>query len=161
MNVLRQPVREVRNMSRKVLVLWRAAADPYVSVQTSLAEERWCAEEYLGNGAFGGPTLYRAKVVIDDDRVLDLTGPRFWARLSKAIGRKLDPASYGYQEAQAVANDSDIAEELEAAGYHWVRFEDDFPDGCVTWLPQSLEASDATEEAMKKLRKPAAKKGSR
>jgi len=54
-------------------ILWRAANDDYVDTGYSFAEKRSIAEAYLDNPGFGGANIYRTKIEVDDDVVLDLT----------------------------------------------------------------------------------------
>ena len=89
---------------------------------------------------FGVKTLYSANV--DLDCVLDLTDESDeWQALSDACGIVINPDHYQHFAAVLPTSEA-VCEALAAAGYHWVRFNDDFPVGGVTIIPVSVDAAD-------------------
>ena len=123
--------------------IYRAAEHCDARVGFSFAESREVAEAYLTNPGFGGATLY--SVDVDLDGVLDLTDESDeWQALSDACGIEISPDNYQHFAAVLPTSD-DVCEALAAAGYHWVRFNDDFPAGAVTIIPVSTDAADAAD----------------
>lgn len=91
--------------------------------------------------------MYAAKVTIAD--VLDLAECEDeWESLSEACGETIDPAHYGHHFARAITADDDVCTMLAARGYHWARFRDDYPEGCITIVPVSDEAADEAYHAL-------------
>jgi len=125
--------------------LYRAASDDNVSVGYSFAARRSHAEAYLDNPGFGGPTLYRCEVEIDG--LIDLTESP-WETLSEALGSEVDPSRHQFHFPSTVTASDKIPEKLAALGYRWAKIIDDYPEGCVTYVPLCAEAADAAESAM-------------
>lgn len=113
------------------ITLWRAAEDDSISDSASFAAERGCAEAYLDNPGFGGSTLYRADVEIDDSRVLDLYDLGEDRGLERL--REITPhcPTGAIDVCEAVPR---ISYELRDAGYDWVRVRDNHPADCETWI---------------------------
>ena len=129
--------------------LFRAAADDFVRVGTSFAENRSVADAYTNNPGFGGPNVYIGDVVTG--KVLDLTKESDqWAGLSKATGEAIDQARSQFHFARALTENDELLTKLAGKGYSWVRFVDDFPEGAVTWVPVTDEAADAAADAISK-----------
>lgn len=127
--------------------LYRAADDDCVSVCYSFAREREHAEAYRDNPGFGGETLYRVR--LDLGRVLDLTDEGDeWEALSEIVGEEVQPSRWQYHFASTLTTCTDMAARVAAAGYDWVCFRDDHPEGCVTYVPLTAAAAEAAEEAM-------------
>lgn len=126
------------------MILYRAAENDSIMVGYSFAGRRQDAESYLDNPGFGGPILYRCRVTLSG--VIDLTAG--WDALSEAIGEEVIPAKWGYHFARTVTASDVICERLASRGYQWAMIVDDYPEGCITYVPLTPEAADAAEEAM-------------
>lgn len=124
--------------------LYRAAAetDPYFGRESCWSPERETAEAYWDNGPFGGPVVYSATVEIDEARVLDLTGipsAKIARRLATVLGLRGDErdAAEGRwgQQPKAWAPWETVASLCDALAerYDWIVYEDDYPEGAVTW----------------------------
>lgn len=128
--------------------MYRAAKDALVGVGYSFAGRRSDAEAYLDNPGFGGETLYRCRIEMGD--MIDLTESP-WDTLSEAIGEEINPAHHQYHFPSTVTACDTICAKLAAAGYHWARIIDDYPEGCITYVPLTAEAADAAEAAMEEV----------
>lgn len=127
--------------------IYRAADSDDIRVGYSFSEVRETAEAYRHNPGFGGSTMWQAEVELTD--VLDLTdADDVWQALSDAAGETISPDRHQYHLPRALTADDSVCDLLAAAGYRWVRFVDDFPEGAVTIVPVSSEAADEAEEAM-------------
>ena len=127
--------------------LYRAAGNDDVRVGYSFAARRVDAEAYLDNPGFGGETLYRCRLDLAD--VIDLTAG--WDALSEAIGEEVEPSRWQHHFASTVTSSDKMCEKLAAAGYQWARIIDDYPEGCVTYVPLTAEAADAAESAIEEI----------
>ena len=125
--------------------IYRAAKDDQVGVGCSFAGRRSDAEAYLDNPGFGGPTLYTCQIELAD--MIDLTESP-WDALSDAIGESVNPAHHQYHFPSTVTACDAICAKLAAKGYHWARIIDDYPEGCITYVPLTAEAAEAAESAM-------------
>ena len=125
--------------------LYRAADSDDVRVGYSFAGRLDDAREYLDNPGFGGGTLYRASVDLAD--MIDLTDD-CWDTLSEAIGETVEPMHHQYHFPSTVTASDKICAKLAAAGYRWARIIDDYPEGCITYVPLTDDAADAAESAM-------------
>ena len=124
--------------------IYRASEYCDARIGFSFSEDRQTAEAYRHNPGFGGRNLY--SVDVDLDGVLDLTDVSDeWAALSEAAGIEIDPAKYQHHFARVLPTSEAICEALAAAGYHWVRFNDDYPEGAITIIPVSDDAADAAD----------------
>jgi hypothetical protein len=124
--------------------IYRASDYCDARVGFSFSEDRETAEAYMSNPGFGGENIYGVDVELDG--VLDLTeAADEWDELSEAAGITIDPAQYHYHFARVLPTSDAICEALAANGYHWVRFNDDFPADAVTIIPVSEDAADAAD----------------
>ena len=115
-------------MATTTRTLWRAADDDLIVGSASFAAEREDAEAYLRNPGFGGRSLYRAIVEIDDAQVLDLYDLRDpIARICEVTGLS-HPGAIGADEWVPR-----ISYDLRAAGYEWVRVRESYPENSETW----------------------------
>lgn len=111
------------------MILYRAADDDYIGDTASFARCREDAEAYLDNPGYGGSRLFRARVKIDMDRVLDLTTERDpLERVCEVIGTP-SPGAIGAEEYVPRVSDR-----LASAGYEWVVVTDSYPADCETWI---------------------------
>lgn len=124
--------------------LYRAADSDDVRVGYSFASTRSAAVAYLDNPGFGGETLYRCRIEITD--VIDLTDG--WDSLSAAIGEEVRPENWQYHFASTVTASDRMCARLAEAGYQWAKIVDDYPEGCITYVPLTDAAADAAETAM-------------
>lgn len=122
--------------------LYRAADSDDVRVGYSFAAERSDAEAYRANPGFGGDSLYRTRVSMA--RVCDLTSDP-WETLSDLLGESVRPARYQHHFARTLTADTAICERLAAMGYDWATIIDDYPEGCVTYVPLTADAAEAAE----------------
>src|SRR5262245_54421765 len=119
--------------------LYRAANDDQVRVGYSFAGRCSDAKAYLDNPGFGGPTLYRC--CIDMSHVSDRTESP-WERLSEGLDDTIEPSHHQYHFPSTVTASDKICAKLAAAGYRWARIVDDYPEGCITYVPLTAEAAD-------------------
>jgi hypothetical protein len=125
--------------------IYRAANDDYATAGTCFAIEKNDAVAYLDNPGFGGSSLYAADV--DVENVLDLTDRRDnWDGLSEALGYEVDPQKYGCHFARIVSDD-DLLNEL-AEKFDWIKFQDDYPENCITICPLSDAAVEQIDESI-------------
>jgi hypothetical protein len=113
--------------------LYRAADDDYLSDCASFAADREDAEAYLDNPGFGGSTLLKTTVEVDDDAVLDIRSSRDDAQVQSlldAIDSYRDPCG---ASVDSLLGEPSVVEALVARGYHWVRLTDSYPEGAETW----------------------------
>lgn len=124
--------------------IYRASDYCDARVGFSFSEDRETAEAYRSNPGFGGENIYSVDVELDG--VLDLTDAvDEWDTLSEAAGITIDPSRYQHHFARVLPTSDAICEALAANGYHWVRFNDDFPADAVTIIPVSEDAADAAD----------------
>lgn len=113
-----------------MVTLYRAAQDDYLSQGMSFAESRETAALYADNPGFGGAHIYTCDVDVVDDAVLDLTG------LSTAEAAALlgltDPGAIGVDE--WIPRITHRLDERVANGLQWVRVDESYPRGTVTWI---------------------------
>jgi len=127
--------------------IYRASDFCDARIGYSFAADRETAEAYRDNPGFGGDTLFVADVELTG--VLDLTESTDpWADLAEAAGMDLDQSRYAHHFARVLPTDDSVCEALAAAGYHWVRFRDDYPVGAETLIPVSEEAADEADGEM-------------
>lgn len=132
--------------------LYRASDYAEVRVGHSLTGERETAEAYLDNPGFGGKSLHRTDVKLH--HVLDLSeSDDPWGDLSEASGLDIDPAEHQHHFPRVLPTRDDICEALAENGYHWVKFQDDFPEGAVTLIPVSEEAAEEADGAIREIKK--------
>jgi hypothetical protein len=137
--------------------LWRATDrdDPVLGQDTAWAEDRGCAEAYLDNPGFGGNSLWQAEVEVDPGSVLDLTDDP-WRGLARAVWR--DGEWRGTRGGRHPGNLRDLADDLgssygfvhDAWEYRWIRFRDDFPRGCITWVWLGEDGIEARRVAVRR-----------
>lgn len=109
--------------------LWRVADDDIITDNASFATSREAAEAYLDNPGFGGRNLFRARVTMDPERVLDLYD-------------EADPVSVladrlGISHPGAIGADEwvpRISYEIRDAGIDWVRVRESYPADSETWI---------------------------
>lgn len=119
--------------------LYRATTDLTARTGACFAESKDDARAYTSNPGFGGPNL--AAYDVDDDGVLDCTdGVGALARAyAEATGQDAYDvredwrnSGYGALVFAVLENVPGICDALAAAGYRWIRYEDDYPAGCIT-----------------------------
>jgi SPP1 gp7 family putative phage head morphogenesis protein len=135
----------------RAITLFRAAAskEPHVGQWSSWAERLDVAEAYTKNQGFGGPAIYRSRLV--PKHVLDIAAsqPRTEEPFQELASALYDDPKEAEQKGidwadryeyiyQVWENDSDVAA-LLADQYNWVRYNDDYPDGAVTWVRTSVK----------------------
>lgn len=117
--------------------LYRATIETETDIPqgTCWTDDRDVAEAYQDNPGFGGPHI---REIEDDGSVLDITGSSQLAQfraLAAALGLGEDDAQdwkdsgylYPWEES------GKIMRALESSGYDWLRYEDDYPDGAITY----------------------------
>lgn len=114
------------------IVLFRAAADDYVSVGYSFAKERSSAEAYLDNPGFGGDKLYRAIIKVDLERVADLRG-RDVDEVVDEMGVE-HPGAIGLDEWVTHMSGGNLRRAFVAKGFQWIIVDESFPEGTETWV---------------------------
>lgn len=130
--------------TNKTQTLYRAAAaeSPYFGAESCWTADRSVAEEYRDNGGYGGPVVYVATVEIDEARVLDLTGvpsAKIARRLATVLGFRgdeRDAAEDRWSQAAKTFAPWETAPALRdmlAERYDWIVYDDDYPEGAVTW----------------------------
>ena len=103
---------------------------------TCWTEAREAAEAYTDNPGFGGNHIREIQA---EGSVLDITGGGTrdqFCVLADAIGMTTDDAQdwmdsgylYPWEESGSVRN------ALIESAYIWLRYEDDYPDDCITWM---------------------------
>jgi hypothetical protein len=111
------------------MTLYRAADDDILTDCGSFAETEETARMYLDNPGYGGSTLYRTVVSIDDAAVLDLVDV---ADAPGVIAERI-----GAQHPGAIGADEyvpRVSYDLRDAGVEWVRVSESYPAGTVTWI---------------------------
>jgi hypothetical protein len=121
--------------------LWRAANDDYVDTGYSFAEKRSIAEAYLDNPGFGGANIYRAKIEVDDELVLDLT-EKSVGQVAKMLGVQ-HPGAIGLDE--WLPRSPRVLDALREAGSLWVLVAESFPIETTTWIWIGTGADDEPE----------------
>ncbi|GIV50914.1 MAG: hypothetical protein KatS3mg038_1435 [Candidatus Kapaibacterium sp.] len=145
------------------MLLWRAAHNSRIFRGACFAARREDAEAYQDNPGFGGPRLYCVEVdprdVLDctgrdalrrlaaayvraaDADDLDELRSLCWER-AEYLGREPTEADMvaeladrwaGEMVFQILENKTGVLDAL-ARHYDWIVYEDDYPEGCVTWL---------------------------
>ena len=111
--------------------LYRAANDTSCpSTSMSFAKRKADAREYLDNPGFGGSTLYRLTISLDDSAVLDLRdGMPKWVRSLWADCNERNAGTF----AVFCTTDADFISAARERGFRVVRFVDDYPETCETW----------------------------
>ncbi|GIV50238.1 MAG: hypothetical protein KatS3mg038_2201 [Candidatus Kapaibacterium sp.] len=143
--------------------LWRAAHNSRVFRGACFAQDRRDAEAYLDNPGFGGPRLFCVEVqpthVLDctgrdglrrlaaayvraaDDDTLDDLRSLCWDR-AQACGRNPDEIDLideladrwaGEMVFHVLEDEHGVLDAL-CRHYDWIVYEDDYPEGCITWL---------------------------
>jgi len=121
--------------------LFRAATHPEIGAQVNAfcLASREDAEEYLGEGGLGGSQLW-AIAAPDENTVLDLgdsPAESIEALYQVLIALGADRDSLGdiccsCQWAYQILWSNGDYWELLAEKYGWVRFPDEYPEGCIT-----------------------------
>lgn len=107
------------------------------------AEVFACAEAYLDNPGFGGDTIF--SVTVEPEYVLDLTRGNPFRLLAQALDQDTENEGVVWWHAHPDWTDAgryvhNVWEERKRAFdaiadlYDWVRFVDDYPAGCITWM---------------------------
>lgn len=142
---------EINESRPDARVLYRATErDGDLGPLTCWAESRADAERYQEEGTgHGGDTLYRARLPYEP-RTLDVADAGHGAAGIRAIAEAL-----GVDASEALARGIDLVHDyleqggiaglLQTAGYDWIRYEDSYPEGCVTWLRISVRAIRVSE----------------
>ena len=137
---------------------WRAADTAYAGPGACYAEDRVSAEAYTDNPGFGGATIYEVRIALDA-RILDLTGPTRRARLAGIVAEQqyCDECTEIVADCECGddqwAPDADraadrcrdrcytpyihdaveeYASDIAAAGWTHVRYQDSYPEDCIT-----------------------------
>ena len=110
--------------------LWRAANDDYVDTGYSFAETRDVAEAYLDNPGFGGAQLFRTRLSVEPDQILDWTGMTL-RRAARAVGLS-DPGAIGLDE--WLPRTPAALDALREQGFLWVLVAESFPYDTTTWI---------------------------
>jgi len=119
--------------SENDIVLYRAGDSDILTGATSFSPDLETAEAYLSNPGFGGKTIYKTKVTIAPEKLVDVSSAEDQAHaIRKAAGIKGMKSS---SVEQLLANE-DVIEKLQDAGFEWVKLKDSFPEGAdtYTWL---------------------------
>jgi hypothetical protein len=128
--------------------LWRAAADDYIPDAASFAAHREDAEAYFDDPGYGGSLLWRARVNVTEDEVLNLYDERDPVTL---LAEKYDlshPGAIGVEE--WIPRDPELQEAIHEEGFDWVVVRDSFPEGAETWLwLGAFDDAPELEEAVK------------
>lgn len=125
------------------MTIYRATADEN---ETALAfgmcfcESREDAEEYTENQGFGGEHI-REHEIAGAETILDIADSST-VKQFRALAEAL-----GYEDAQEAAESwhangwlypweesRKVSEQLKASGYDWLRYEDDYPEDCITLM---------------------------
>lgn len=110
--------------------LWRAANDDYVNTGYSFAESRWISELYMDIPGFGGSHLYRCKVTVDPETVLDLTKSSA-SEVAESLGT-YDPGAIGLEE--WIPRSPAVMDALREQGYLWALVLESYPENTTTWI---------------------------
>jgi hypothetical protein len=113
------------------VTLWRAAEDDYIPDAASFARDREDAEAYLDNPGYGGATLWRAKIQVEDDAVLDLYDERDPVGFLTEEFDLPNPGAINVEE--WIPQDPEL-QDLLGETYDWVKVCDSFPEGAETWI---------------------------
>lgn len=130
--ISRRPVRFSSDdeEDRVEIVLYRAAADDYISDTASFATDLENAKAYQDNPNFGGENLFKTKVSVEKSKVLDLASinhDKARRKMIKIIGH--DPGAIGIDE-QVPRSGQDFQD----AGYDWVIVPESYPEDTETWV---------------------------
>ena len=110
-------------------VLYRAANDDIITDCAAFAETPEAAKVYLDNPGYGGAHLYRADVDIAEAELLDLVDcDNPVGEIGRVTGLG-DPGAIGVDEWVPR-----ISYDLREAGFNWVRVNESYPAGTVTWI---------------------------
>lgn len=113
------------------ITLWRTADDDLVVGSASFSTSKAAAKKYLDNPGFGGRNLYRAKVEINRDELLDLYDEdheEAVRKITDLIGGD-DPGAIGIDEWVPR-----VADKLQDAGIEWVRVRESYPSDSETYI---------------------------
>lgn len=124
----------------KTVTLWRAADWDGVMEGNSFARDERDARAYLDNPGFGGASLYRAEVEVDESRVLD-TRDMTEEQVAEIYGHHV----FGVDVCEWIPRlgARDLGER-----YDWVIVTDNYPAGaeCWQWIggdePELVEVED-------------------
>jgi hypothetical protein len=110
--------------------LYRAANDDYVNQGFSFATNRTTAEAYLDNPGFGGASIFRCRIDVPEEQVIDLTN---WSvrKLAKNLGFN-DPGAIGLDE--WLPRTPSALDTLREKGYLWALVAESFPHETTTWI---------------------------
>jgi hypothetical protein len=110
--------------------LWRAANDDYVDQGTSFAPKKSTASVYLDNPGYGGAHLFKTRVDIAKQPVLDMTG---WTW--RDVRTKLDVKTpSGVEIDEWLPRDPRMLDRIRTLGYLWAKVDESYPQGEVTWI---------------------------
>ncbi|GIV52035.1 MAG: hypothetical protein KatS3mg038_2556 [Candidatus Kapaibacterium sp.] len=145
------------------MLLWRAAHNSRIFRGACFAARREDAEAYQDNPGFGGPRLFVLEVeprdVLDctgpealrrlatayvraaDEDVRDELRSLCWDR-AEYLGREPDERDmvdelvdrWAGDMVFHVLEDEDGVLDVLARQFNWIVYEDDYPEGCITWL---------------------------
>lgn len=130
------------------VTLYRASDRSYAEQGDSLSPERATAEAYLDNPGFGGSTLHRVRVRVDESRVLDLRAEwdcDRWALLAEVLEVDVESLYGSGAHVHSVWERNAAVLDALAARWTWVRYTDDYPEGAETWLYLGTDDIDLDE----------------
>ena len=110
--------------------LWRASNDDYVDTGYSFAETRAVAEAYLDDPGFGGAQIFRTRISVRPEQVLDWTDMTT-RRAARALGIQ-DPGAIGLDE--WLPRTPRALDSLREQGFLWVMLAESFPHDTTTWI---------------------------
>lgn len=90
------------------------------------------AESYFDNPGFGGAVLWRARVNVSENKILNLYEERDPVGLLSDDYDIQNPGAINIEE--WIPRDPELQELLRNDGYDWVIVRDSFPEGAETWL---------------------------
>lgn len=157
-NADEKPLRKF-NKEDATTVLYRAHGDrekkDRMHAMSSWSPQKWVAEAYTDNPGFGGPHIRAVRA--DTSNTLDL------GDIHSIDGKEKLAEALGYEDPEEVAmdwhdsgyrypweEDSSVRKKLRASGYEFISYEDDYPDGAITYVPlHDFEAISADEDLEK------------
>lgn len=114
--------------------LYRATNDKKYTGQWSCwTPDRKCAEAYRDNPGFGGENIISAEAT---GKIMWLDESNPYKELAEYLGIADWQELRGYADFvyQVWENSPEVREQIIALGYSWIVYEDDYPQGCMTWV---------------------------
>ena len=118
------------------ITLYRAGDSDILTGATSFSADVDIAKAYLSNPGFGGKTIYKTKVKIDQSKLLDVSSNDDEEQTNTLLEAAGIDHDYGNTTTDHLLADEDVIEALQDAGYEWIKLKDTFPEGAetYTWL---------------------------